>query len=79
MKIEALCSINSGKHQVGDILNVGDVQAKALIASGAAREVTDKKKPVTPEREPETPITPRADRDKIAKDRKPQGKGKGGK
>lgn len=38
MKVIALCSINSGKYNKGDVINdLSEEEAKQLIKSGAAR------------------------------------------
>ena len=50
MKVEVLGSINSGKHNRGDIINLPDAEAEKLIASGAAKATNkkaEKKEPST--------------------------------
>jgi len=38
MKLRALCSINSGKINTGDIFETNDVAGQSLISSGAAKQ-----------------------------------------
>ena len=44
MKIEVLCSINSGTYKKGDIIEVENSIAKRLIKLGAAVKPTPKQK-----------------------------------
>ncbi len=37
MKVKCLCSINSGEHNTGDVIDLPEEEAKALIKAGAAR------------------------------------------
>lgn len=37
MKVKCLCSINSGKYDVGEVIDLPENEAKDLIKSGAAR------------------------------------------
>lgn len=40
MKIEVLCSINSGQYNVGDVIDLPKDQAKRLVKIGAAKKVS---------------------------------------
>jgi hypothetical protein len=42
MKIEVLCSINSGQYDKGSIVDLPEKQAQALIKAGAAKKTKEK-------------------------------------
>lgn len=48
MKLEALCSINNGTFDKGDIFNVCEKEGEALINAGAAKKAASASKPTEP-------------------------------
>lgn len=44
MRLEVLCSINSGAFDKGDIIEVGEAQGESLISAGAAKVAPKAKK-----------------------------------
>ena len=79
MRVEVLSSINSGKHNKGDIVDFPEPEAKLLIDSGAAKATKEKVNTKEPSKTKPTQNTTAPKKPKKKKAAKKGAKSNGGK